>query len=87
MDDNYQFSINDYLSMGIKNRTVMDLTSWINSQGKAQYQQMADVINKAYEDYKNDAEILDRMTNAVSVYVLNQSLGYMEYLRKENGDG
>ena len=32
---------------------------------------------------KGDKDMLDRMTNAMSVYVLEQSMKYMEYLRKE----
>ena len=28
--------------------------------------------------------MIGRITNAVSVYVLNQSMGYMKYLKKES---
>ena len=54
------------------------------SIGKAQYTQIGEVVRDAYERYKDSDELLDRITNAVSVYVLNQSMGYMEYLRKES---
>lgn len=38
---------------------------------------------KSYEDYKEDDDFLQRMTNAISIYVLSVSKGYMDYLRKE----
>ena len=72
----------DYLKSKIKSGRVKDLTAWINSQGKAQYTQIGEVVRDAYERYKDSDELVDRITNAVSVYVLNQSMGYMEYLRK-----
>ena len=74
----------DYLKSKIKSGRVKDLTAWINSQGKAQYTQIGEVVRDAYERYKDSDELVDRITNAVSVYVLNQSMGYMEYLRKES---
>ena len=84
--DNYecdgQITISDYLASKIENRTVMDLTEWINSQGKAQYGQVEDLIREAKVLKSEDA--IDKLTNKVSVYILNMSLGYMEYLRKEN---
>ena len=78
-----QIEMNDYLKSKIKSGRVKDLTAWINSQGKAQYTQIGDVVKSAYERYKDSPELVDRITNAVSVYVLNQSMGYMEYLRSE----
>ena len=84
--DNYecdgQITISDYLASKIENRTVMDLTEWINSQGKAQYGQVEDLIREAKVLESEDA--IDKLTNKVSVYILNMSLGYMRYLRKEN---
>lgn len=86
--DNYscdgQIEMTDYLKSKIKSGRVKDLTAWINSQGKAQYTQIGEVVRDAYERYKDSDELVDRITNAVSVYVLNQSMGYMEYLRKES---
>lgn len=78
-----QIELTDYLRSKIKIGMVKDLTSWINSQGKAQYTQIGEVVRDAYETYKDDADMVDRITNAVSVYVLNQSMGYMNYLRNE----
>ena len=79
-----QIEMTDYLKSKIKSGRVKDLTAWINRQGKAQYKQIGEVVRDAYERYKDSDELVDRITNAVSVYVLTQSMGYMEYLRKEN---
>ena len=79
-----QIEMTDYLKSKIKSGGVKDLTAWINSQGKAQYTQIGEVVRDAYERYKDSDELVDRITNAVSIYVLNQSMGYMEYLRKES---
>ena len=85
--DNYecegQIEITDYLKSKIKCGEVKDLTSWINSQGKAQYTQIGEVVRDTYEREKDSPDLVDRITNAVSIYVLNQSMGYMKYLRKE----
>ena len=79
-----QIEMTDYLKSKIKSGMVKDLTAWINSQGKAQYTQIGDVVKSAYERYKDSPELVDRITNAVSVYVLTQSSGYMKYLREES---
>ena len=78
-----QIEMTDYLKSKIRCGVVKDLTAWINSQGKAQYTQIGEVVRVAYEREKDSDELVDRITNAVSVYVLNQSMGYMEYLRSE----
>lgn len=78
-----QIEMTDYLKSKIKSGRVKDLTAWISSQGKAQYTQIGDVVKSAYERYKDSPELVDRITNAVSVYVLEQSIGYMNYLRNE----
>ena len=79
-----QIEMTDYLKSNIKSGMVKDLTAWINSQGKAQYTQIGDVVKSAYERYKDSPELVDRIINAVSVYVLQQSMGYIEYLRNES---
>ena len=79
-----QIEMTDYLNAKIKSGSVKDLTAWINSQGKAQYTQIGDVVKSAYERYKDSPELVDRIINAVSVYVLQQSMGYIEYLRNES---
>lgn len=85
MTENGQFEITDFLGKQIKNKSVMDLTQYINSQGKAQYTQISEVVRNTYNLNKDSEELLDRLTNAISVYVLEQSIGYMDYLRKESG--
>ena len=79
-----QIEMTEYLKSKIKSGRVKDLTAWINSQGKAQYTQIGEVVRETYERYKDSPEMVDRITNAVSVYVLNQSMGYMEYLMNES---
>ena len=79
-----QIEMTDYLKSKIKSGRVKDLTAWINSQGKAQYTQIGDVVKSAYERYKDSPELVDRIINAVSVYVLQQSMGYIEYLMNES---
>ncbi len=78
-----QLEITDFLISKIKRKKVKDLTEWINSQGKAQYTQIKEVVREAYERYKDSDDPVDRMTNLISVYVLEQSMGYMDYLREE----
>ena len=78
-----QLAITDYLKSQIKIKNVMDLTAFINSHGKAQYTQIEDIISKTYEQNKASDDIVGRITNAVSIYVLDMSMKYMDYLRKE----
>ena len=78
-----QIEMTDYLKSKIKSGRVKDLTAWINRQGKAQYTQIGEVVRDTYEREKDSDDLVDRITNAISVYVLNQSMGYMDYLRSE----
>ena len=80
-----QLSITDYFKQQVVSGKVMDLTRWINSSGKAQYTQVGELVNKALEDYGIEVtkEQADRLTNAISVYILTQSRGYMDYLKNE----
>jgi hypothetical protein len=79
-----QLTITDYFKQQVVSGKVMDLTSWINSSGKAQYTQVQELIEKSLGDYGIEVtnEQVGRLTNAISVYILNQSSGYMDYLRK-----
>ena len=79
-----QIEMTDYLKSKIKSGMVKDLTAWINSQGKAQYTQIGEVIKETYEREKDSPDLVGRITNDVSVYVLKQSMGYMKYLREES---
>ncbi len=78
-----QIELTDYLKSQVVSKKVMDLTSWINSQGKAQYKQIRDVVEKTCGG-KVDNELTERITNDVSIYVLNQSMGYIKYLVNES---
>ena len=78
-----QLAITDYLKSQIKIKNVMDLTAFINSQGKAQYKQIEDIVSKTYEQNMDSDDMIGRITNAVSVYVLDMSMKYMDYLRKK----
>lgn len=84
MTQDGQLELTDFLCKKIESKSVMDLTAWINSQGKAQYSQIGEVIEEVYNREKDSGELVERLTNAVSIYVLNQSMGYMNYLRKES---
>ena len=84
MTQDGQFELTDFLSKKIESKSVMDLTAGINSQGKAQYAQVGEVVEDVYNREKDGGELIERLTNAVSVYILNQSMGYMDYLRKES---
>lgn len=79
-----QISITDYLKSQIELRKVDDFTAFLNKQGKSQYKQIGDIISKAYDKYKDDENMLDRITNCVPIYVLDQSRKYAEYLRNES---
>ena len=78
-----QLTLTDYLKSQIKIKNVMDLTAFINSRGKAQYKQIYDIVSKTYEQNKASDDIVGRITNMVSIYVLDMSMKYMDYLRKE----
>lgn len=84
MTQDGQLELTDFLCKRIESKSVMDLTAWINSQGKAQYSQIGEIIEEVYNREKDSGELVDRLTNAVSIYVLNQSMKYMNYLRKES---
>ena len=79
-----QIELTDFLKSKIVSKKVMDLTEWINSQGKAQYAQIREIVRITYEEEKGSDYLVERITNAVSVYVLKQSIGYMDYLKKES---
>ncbi len=79
-----QITITDYLKSQIEIRKVQDFTAFLNSQGKSQYQQIGDIIKKTYEENKDSSKLIGRLTNNVSVYVLNQSINYSKYLREQS---
>lgn len=88
--DNYecegQITITELLKSKIELREVDDFTSFLNKQGKSQYKQIGDIVKKKYESNKNEPtdRMLDRITNNVSVFVLEQSMNYSKYLREQS---
>ena len=50
-DFDEQLTITDYLKSQIKIKNVMDLTAFINSQGKAQYKQIEDIKKDMCDNY------------------------------------
>ena len=78
-----QLTITDFLKSKIELREVKDFTAFLNSQGKAQYTQIGEIIKNTYEKRKHNDDFLDAITNAVSIYVLNQSIEYSKYLREQ----
>lgn len=46
--------------------------------------QIGEVISTTYEREKDSEELLARLTNDISVWVLRQSVGYMEYLTQKS---
>ena len=79
-----QISITDYFASKIERKEVMDFTAFLNSQGKSQYQQIGEIVRSTYEREKDNPNLLDRLTNAVSVYVLEQSIEYSKFLREQS---
>ena len=69
--DNYecdgQIEMTDYLKSKIKSGRVKDLTAWINSQGKAQYTQIGEVVRDAYERYKDSDELINELECAYAI--------------------
>ena len=79
-----QIEMTDYLAQKVKKGQIKDITAWINSQGKAQYSQIKEIVRDTYEREKDSAYLVDRITNAVSIYVLDMSVGYMKYLKDQS---
>lgn len=79
-----QISITDYFASKIERKEVMDFTAFLNSQGKSQYQQIGEIVRSTYEREKDNPNLLDMLTNAVSVYVLEQSIEYSKFLREQS---
>lgn len=52
MTQDGQFELTDFLSKKIESKSVMDLTAWINSQGKAQYTQIGEIVEDVYNREK-----------------------------------
>ena len=79
-----QIEMTDYLKTMIISGKVKNLTGWINSRGKFQYDQIKDVVRSTYEREKDSVYLVDKITNAVSIYALDMSDGYMKYLKDQS---
>lgn len=80
-----QITLTDFLSKQIIKKQIDGFTEFLNKQGESQYKQIGKIVVDTYEHNKNEAEsvLLDRITNNVSVYVLEQSMQYDKYLREQ----
>ena len=52
MTQDGQFELTDFLGKKIESKSVIDLTAWINSQGKSQYSQIGEIIEEVYNREK-----------------------------------
>jgi hypothetical protein len=80
-----QITITDFSATKIEKRNVDDFTAFLNKQGESQYKQIGRIVVDTYERHKDDetSVLLDRITNNVSVFVLEQSMNYSKYLRNQ----
>ena len=54
-----QIELTDFLKSKIVSKKVMDLTEWINSQGKAQYAQIREIVRSTYEEEKGSDYLVE----------------------------
>jgi hypothetical protein len=80
-----QITLTDFLSKQIIERQIDGFTEFLNKQGESQYKQIGKVVVDTYEKNKgvSEKDLLERITNNVSVYVLEQSMKYDRYLREQ----
>lgn len=80
-----QITLTDFLSKQIVKKQIDGFTEFLNKQGESQYKQIGKIIVDTYEKNKDETEsaLLERITNNVSVYVLEQSMKYDRYLREQ----
>lgn len=77
-----QIEMTEYLKSQIKCGVVKDLTAWINSQGKAQYTQIGEVVKDAYERHKDSAELAESIMHKVSFETLEAHHGILPISRR-----
>lgn len=80
-----QITLTEFLSTQIIKKQIDGFTEFLNKQGESQYKQIGKIVADTYERNKDETEsiLLDRITNNVSVYVLEQSTQYDKYLREQ----
>ena len=79
-----QIDFNSYFTNPKLDIKPKSLVEFINGMGTAQYTQIGNVIAKTvdYEQYEIDSEIIGRITNNVSVWLLDIGTEYRKYLDK-----
>ena len=80
-----QITLTDFLSKQIIKKQIDGFTEFLNKQGESQYKQIGKIVVDTYQKNKKASEkdLLERITNNVSVYVLEQSMKYDRYLREQ----
>ncbi len=80
-----QITLTEFLSTQIIKKQLDGFTEFLNKQGESQYKQIGKIVVDTYKKNKDETEsvLLDRITNNVSVYVLEQSMQYDKYLREQ----
>lgn len=78
---NGQINFTDYFKPSAKEKPKL-LVDFINSMGTAQYTQIGNVIKKTCEQgkYEIPADSIERITNNVSVWLLDIGSEYQKYL-------
>lgn len=80
-----QITLTEFLSTQIIKKQLDGFTEFLNKQGESQYKQIGKIVIDTYKKNKDETEsvLLDRITNNVSVYVLEQSMRYDKYLQEQ----
>lgn len=82
-DCNGQMELTEYLQYQINQKKVKDFTNFVN-QSDAQYTQIKKIVTDTFNQYKGSDQLPEVIANNVSVWVLNQSIAYMNYLREKS---
>jgi len=79
-----QVNFLDYFTRHTLDIKPKSLVDFINGMGVAQYSQIQDVIIKSieYNELDVEGEAIGRITNSVSVWLLNIGIEYKNYLDK-----
>lgn len=80
-----QITLTDFLSKQIVKKRIDGFTEFLNKQGESQYKQIGKIVVDTYKKNKDkpEGDLLDYITNNVSVYVLKQSMQYDKYLQEQ----
>ena len=80
-----QITLTDFLSKQIVKKQIDGFTEFLNKQGESQYKQIGKIVVDTYKKNKDkpEGDLLNYITNNVSVYVLEQSMQYDKYLREQ----